>query len=275
MKMKNSLNNDSYRSFQNSLWALFVVASVSAGCASEPARRSGVDSSQLCGGSSGKACYGTEPIDTKKVEFPEEVVGNGDSNGFEPSASTNAAVRPPGTSVAANSGQAAQPAADGAGGDGSSGGADVPNTTPAGPTASQSSGAAQQQIQQNDQIIKVIETLGTKVVDTISGSGTKPSVTTPATKEETAAAKTYVISFSKDSFVGIADGSVAKNCFVASGTKIEVKGAPEKVTEFENLGVSQMLTGEVQLLSGSSDSCGLKGKDLLYLASHASVAVKP
>jgi len=44
------------------------------------------------------------------------------------------------------------------------------------------------------------------------------------------------------------------------------------------MGVNQYVTGEaleVNVAGGSSDDCGLKGKDFVYIGGHASVAAKP
>jgi hypothetical protein len=107
---------------------------------------------------------------------------------------------------------------------------------------------------------------------TLNGGGGKTTAANPATE------KIYIVTFSKDSFIGIADSSVVKNCFVGAGSVVEVKGQPLKVSEFSSMGVNQYVTGEaleVNLMGGSSESCSLKGKDFVYIGGHASVAAKP
>lgn len=108
-----------------------------------------------------------------------------------------------------------------------------------------------------------------------SGGGKDPVDTTPVK-----GAVAQILSFSRDSFVAIADQVVKGNCFVPKGTTIEFKGDFAPVTQFKSFGVNQNIALDVVAVkypegqSGSS-VCNLEGKNFVYLAGHAEVAAKP
>lgn len=90
--------------------------------------------------------------------------------------------------------------------------------------------------------------------------------------------KNYIVKFTTDTFVAIADNIVVKNCFLPANSEVEVKGEPSQVTQFSSLGVDQQVALDVVSVTvsgGAADTCGLKGKDFVYLSAHASVTVKP
>ena len=237
------------------IYPAIVLGSVFAACTPEPARRSAVESSKLCSSDPDRSvwagtCLATQSSTTK---------GSDDSS------------RTPERSIpeAAPAERPELPAPE-----------VVPvakNPPAAAPVVPESDPAAQNTAVIRE-VTKGIEGATPGIVDglgkVLNGGGAKPG--TPA-KTEPQGAPTYVVTFSKDSFVGIADNSVIKNCFVSSGAVLEVKGEPKKITEFSSLGVSQYVTGETldASLTGGSDSCELKGKDFVFISGHASFAAKP
>ncbi len=240
------------------IYPAIVLGSVFAACTPEPARRSAVESSKLCSSDPDRSvwagtCLATQASTTKGSDdssrTPERSVPE--------AAPAERPARP-------------EPAAPEV----------VPvakNPPETAPVAVDTDPAAQNAAAVNE-VTKAIEGATPAIVDglgqVLNGGGAKPG--TPA-KTGTGGASTYVVTFSKDSFVGIADNSVIKNCFVTSGAVLEVKGEPKKITEFSSLGVSQYVTGETldASLTGGSDSCELKGKDFVFISGHASFAAKP
>jgi hypothetical protein len=241
------------------IYPAIVLGSVFAACTPEPARRSAVESSTRCSSDPDKSVWAGTCLATQASTTGV----SGDSNGGRSPEAVSAAAVPAAAAPAAAAPAGAAPAAA------------APPA--AAPVVAESDPAAQQAAG-----IKIatdaVEGITPAVVDVLgqvlNGGGAKPG--TPA-KTETEGASTYVVTFSRDSFVGIADNSVIKNCFVSSGAVLEVKGEPKKITEFSSLGVSQYVTGETldASLTGGSDSCELKGKDFVFISGHASFAAKP
>jgi hypothetical protein len=64
---------------------------------------------------------------------------------------------------------------------------------------------------------------------------------------------------------------------VTSGTVIEVKSAPAKITEFASQGVNQFLARDVVsvLPADGVSGCTLTGQDFVYMGSHAASQPKP
>ena len=243
------------------IYPAIVLGSVFAACTPEPARRSAVESSKLCSSDPDRSVWAGTCLATQA----STARGSGNSKGGGVPEAAPAAAAP-----AAAAPAAAAPAAPEV----------VPaekNPPAAAPVAVDTDPAAQNAAVVRE-VIKGIEGATPGIVDglgqVLNGGGAKPG--TPA-KTETEGASTYVVTFSKDSFVGIADNSVIKNCFVSSGSVLQVKGEPKKITEFSSLGVSQYVTGETIDVSimGGSESCELKGKDFVFISGHASFAAKP
>ena len=91
-------------------------------------------------------------------------------------------------------------------------------------------------------------------------------------------AKNRLVVFKQDSFVAIASQSIVANCFVPSGTKIEVSGDVSAVTQFQSLGVQQNIAFEVVAVSypaAEAGACALNGKNFVYLSNHADLQEKP
>ena len=240
------------------IYPAIVLGSVFAACTPEPARRSAVESSKLCSSDPDRSvwagtCLATQASTTK---------GSDDSNvGSAPEAA-------PGGN---NSPSPVVPKPDPVGGN-------PPSPVVPKPAAGGDTDPAAQNAAVINEVTKAIKGATPAVVDglgqVLNGGGAKPG--TPA-KTETKGVPSFVVTFRKDSFVGIADNSVIKNCFVSSGAVLEVKGEPKKITEFSSLGVSQYVTGETldASLTGGSDSCELMGKDFVFISGHASFAAKP
>lgn len=232
------------------IYPAIVLGSVFAACTPEPARRSAVESSKLCSSDPDRSVWAGTCLATQA----STANGSGDSRAI-PERPVPEAARPE-TPVRSELPASPEPPA---------------------PAPVKESSEAQNAAVINE-VTKAIEGVTPAVVDglgkVLNGGGAKPG--TPA-KAETQGVPSYVVTFSKDSFVGIADNSVIKNCFVSSGAVLEVKGEPKKITEFSSLGVSQYVTGETLEVSitGGSDSCELKGKDFVFISGHASFAAKP
>jgi len=236
----------------SSMLSVIVLGSVFAACTQEPVRRSAVDAASICGTNADKPVWKGECLRTQSVQA-EADAGAAPS---EPEPVAPGDKSPP-ESVRVEPG-------DGAG---ERPGAPVAPVAPAAPAAP----AKPDPDQQKADAIKVI-------TDAIDKHGADAVAGIEKTLNRGQTTKVYVVTFSKDSFVGIADNSVVKNCFVGAGSVVEVKGQPLKVTEFSSMGVNQYVTGEaleVNVAGGSSDDCGLKGKDFVYIGGHASVAAKP
>jgi hypothetical protein len=235
------------------IYPAIVLGSVFAACTPEPARRSAVESSKLCSSDPDRSVWAGTCLATQA----STARGSGDSKGggvpeAAPAAAVPAAAAPAGAAPAAAALPEVVPAEK--------------NPPAAAPVAVDTDPAAQNAAVIRE-VTKGIEGATPGIVEgvgkVLNGGGAKPG--------------TYVVTFSKDSFVGIADSSVIKNCFVSSGAVLEVKGEPKRITEFSSLGVSQYVTGETldASLTGGSDSCELKGKDFVFISGHASFAAKP
>ena len=260
--------NSRVKSMKSSVIGIVVLGGVFAACTPEPARRSAVDSASRCSNNPERPVYQGNCLRTQAVQESEDTAGR------EPRKETPATVdsRPPVDSPAGMppAGSRPAPAVKPAAG----GGEPVTAPAPAAPPAASDPDA--QKADAIEAITDAINKHGDEAVAGIEkaingrGSGSGSSQTPPH--------KVYVVTFNKDSFIGIADGSVVRNCFVGSGSVIEVKGQPQKVTEFSSMGVNQYVTGEsleVNLMGGSTESCSLKGKDFVYIAGHATVTAKP
>lgn len=129
------------------------------------------------------------------------------------------------------------------------------------------------QAKEREALSKILEGLG-QVLTGNKKSGAPEGDTGNTNPGPETASTSFVVTFSKQSFVGVADQNVVKNCLVAEGTKIVVKGEPQRITQFEELGVEQYVTGEILEIVDSTDSCKLIGKDIVYLGSHASASPK-
>lgn len=240
------------------IYPAIVLGSVFAACTPEPARRSAVESSKLCSSDPDRSVWAGTCLATQASTAGV----SGDSNGGR---SPEAA--PGGNNSPSPSGPKPDPVA------GNPTSPVVPK-----PAAGGDTDPAAQNAAVINEVTKAIKGATPAVVDglgqVLNGGGAKPG--TPA-KTETKGVPSFVVTFSKDSFVGIADNSVIKNCFVSSGAVLEVKGEPKKITEFSSLGVSQYVTGETLDVSitGGSESCELKGKDFVFISGHASFATKP
>jgi hypothetical protein len=251
------------KNMNSSVLSMIVLGGFFAACTPEPSRRSAVDSASLCSNNPDRPVYQGNCLRTKAVQQTE------DTNRREPleelpppDARLPGAGAPgaPGAPEAASPASPASPAAPAA----------PPVAAPAKPDPDAQKADAIKVI--TDAIDKHGADAVAGIEKTLGGGGSKPSSDRPT------ADKIYVVTFSKDSFIGIADSSVVKNCFVGAGSVIEVKGQPQKVTEFSSMGVNQYVTGEaleVNLMGGSSESCGLKGRDFVYIGGHASVSAKP
>ncbi|MEY4064119.1 MAG: hypothetical protein RIR26_327 [Pseudomonadota bacterium] len=120
-----------------------------------------------------------------------------------------------------------------------------------------------------------IDQLTGKIKDGSLGGGQQPQ---SGQDSPDATVKNYVVKITADTFVAIADSVVVKNCFLPADSEIEVKGEPLKVTQFSSMGVEQYVASDVvsvTISGGAADSCGLKGKDFVYLSAHANATVKP
>ena len=235
------------------IYPAVVLGAVFAACTPEPARRSAVDSGKTCSNDPDRPVWGGTCLQTQA----SAAKGSDDSRGI-PERPVPEVARPE-TPVRPELPAPPEPLA------------------PPAPAPVRESPEAQDAAVMNE-VTKAIEGATPAIVDglgkVLNGGGPKPG--TPA-KTEPQGAPTYVVSFSKDSFVGIADNSVIKNCFVSSGSVFEVKGEPKKITEFSRLGVNQYVTGETLdvNVSGGIESCELKGKDFVFLSEHAAFTLKP
>jgi hypothetical protein len=103
----------------------------------------------------------------------------------------------------------------------------------------------------------------------LPASGGNPAPSAPTTR---------TLLIKQDSFVAVADTTVAKNCFIPAGTKIEFSGDLAQLTQFKALGVNQNIAYSVVSVtpaSGKTVGCELKGSDFVYLVAHADVAANP
>lgn len=250
------------------VYSAIIFGSVFAACTPEPARRSAVEASKLCTNDSDRPVWAGTCLATQA----STANGSYDSTpATNPPPAKNGPIdesqqSPPGESKP----KTKQPPAPVAGNPTS------PVVTK--PAVGGNTDSAAQNAAVINEVTKGIKDATPAIMDglgqVLNGGGAKPK--TPA-KTGTQAGASYVVTFSKDSFVGIADDSVIKNCFVSSGSVLEVKGEPRKITEFSSLGVSQYVTGETLDVSitGGSESCELKGKDFVFISGHASFAAKP
>ncbi len=255
------------------IYPAIVLGSVFAACTPEPARRSAVESSKLCSSDPDRSVWAGTCLATQASTAGV----SGDSNGGrspEAAPGGNNSPSPSGPKpdpVGGNPPSPSGPKPDPVGGN-------PPSPSGPKPAAGGDTDPAAQNAAVINEVTKAIKGATPAVVDglgqVLNGGGAKPG--TPA-KTETKGVPSFVVTFSKDSFVGIADNSVIKNCFVSSGAVLEVKGEPKKITEFSSLGVSQYVTGETldASLTGGSESCELKGKDFVFISGHASFAAKP
>lgn len=250
-RMKHAFN---FRTSSHIALPAMVLASAvlfAAGCTNETSRRSAVDSTRFCDPSNPYSCVATaglpapsasrdNPI-TRPKEDEVVAVKKDDEKPKENGPSTPAASPVP----------AAPPA-------------------PAAPVAQPADPAAEK-AKALKELTEAIGKVGDAVADNIKKGGT------PASEKEGTKAQPYMVTFTKDSFVGVADGTVSKNCFISAGTSIEVSSAPERVTNFSSLGVDQNLAKGVVTVTPASGAsgCNLVGTDVIFIGSHATAQPKP
>ena len=108
--------------------------------------------------------------------------------------------------------------------------------------------------------------------------GGRPAESLPGGSAPPTTPTTRTLVFMLDSFVAVADTTVAKNCFIPSGTTIEFSGELAPLTQFRSLGVNQNIAFNVVAAvppSGKTVGCELKSSDIVYLVAHADAPVKP
>jgi len=239
--------------------AVFATLALSAACTNETSRRSAVDPKRLCDPANPySTCLSTEASPSSANPMAAPTIG----------------VRktPPDGGGGAGGG-------DGGGGAGAGAGADPKNAAPAAPAApppNPEDERAKAQAEALRGVTGALDELGKALGDKIRN---RPNSAGGSGGDGSAAnsSGTYLVTFGKDSFVGIASGSVTKNCFVTSGTVIEVKSTPAKITEFASQGVNQFLARDVVSVSPavSASGCTLTGQDFVYMGSHATFQPKP
>lgn len=244
-----------------SIGSLLLVVSIGAGCTNQPAKRSAVDARRLCNPANPySTCLSTEPAASNSVAAP-----------VLPAPRAN---NPPRETPDVPVPVVGPDAVPGAGPDA------VPVAGPAAPSPAADPDAARAEALK--EVSKSVGDLGKAIVDNInkgsggSGSGNGAGGGSGGAGEKTTSGG-YLVTFSKDSFVGVAEGSVVKNCFIPTGTVVEVKSAPAKVKNFVSLGVNQLLAiGVVSIAPEAAvNGCSLVGKDFVYLGSHAAFQPKP
>lgn len=227
--------------------ALSVAVLSAAGCTNQTSRRSAVDATRFCDPSNPYSCVATAALPAPSASrdnaaaLPksgeDERIKKEEEKPKEESSSTPAVP--------------AVPAA------------------PAAPVAQPDPAA--EKAKALKELTEAIGKVGDAVTDNINKGGR------PAPAKDESKAQPYVITFTKDSFVGVADGTVSKNCFVSAGTALEVGAEPVKVTNFASLGVDQqMAQGVVTVTPGSqAPGCSLVGTDVIFIGSHATSQPKP
>ena len=194
---------------------VFILALGSA-CTNEAARRSAVDPKRLCDPANPYSCLSTEAASPSSADTGPRGA---------PKQNNNPVPDNKGPAPAA----VAPAPADGA-------------PAPAAPIDPEEA-RAKAQAEALKEVGKAVECLAGAIGDNIRNQPAKAGETGGGGENGNGGqtAGPYLVVFSKDSFVGIATGSVKKNCFVTSGTAIEVNSAPAKVTEFASQGVNQFL----------------------------------
>jgi hypothetical protein len=258
---------------KKSLFLLAASSSFFLACTPNPSRRSAADVAKLC------------PDPDKPVFAGSCLQTSSDAVTTRDSTTAQESARRPSPTAEQSGTDAPEPSGTTpiAASAGPSGAA--PDTAAVNPSGSASTTApadqpaAQQETDARVEGIKILTSAIDQIAGKISeGSGGAQQQEQGSEAGQETDGKTYIVKFTTDTFVAIADNIVVKNCFLPANSEVEVKGEPSKVTQFSNLGVEQHVALDVVSVTvsgGAADTCGLKGKDFVYLSAHAGVTVKP
>ncbi|MEY2987258.1 MAG: hypothetical protein RJB13_779, partial [Pseudomonadota bacterium] len=175
---------------------ILMIAALSTACTNEPARRSAVDPKRTCDPANPYSCLATRV--TTGGGSPQQAAPSATNNGSN-GAPTQTKVPPeelPPEELPPE---------------------ELPGPSPVVDTSGERDVDAEK-AKAIEKLTSAFEELGSAASTAIKNGGESKS----GDSGDDSKLKPFLVTFSKDSFVGIATGSVTKNCAVTSGTVIEV-----------------------------------------------------